>query len=619
MIKNLIKKNFFSYLLSFFIFSPFIFLIASSLIFLIHFIFNWLINISVFIFEYFFLFILLFFLIFKSKIINKNIFINLFLFFLFLFQFFIFYFSFYQATFPHHVHDASNHIFFIKRIQEKKTLKPSVVFDIPEIKHSEFYYQPKRKIEPWYPFGFHTGASFICQILHNECVKIPWMLAWFYASTIGVMTFFLTNEFFKKEIAILSSIFTTIFYLFPYMPFGWGGWAQVAGQVMIFFSLIFIIRYFKKFDFYNGFLAIISSVSLFYTHTTDFLTFLMVVTIFILLKLIFNSNKKIVMRKIKGIFKIFLFIIIFLMPVLIAVLPGFIINYFKISFPSIDHYLLEKRLLINLNYLPINIKNFYLFHLVWINKNEIGFLFFLIGFLFLIINKNYNKNGRFFIGLMLFFLPFTFLLRFSPLVGSLLSFFYPWNQFERIMYSFSLFYPTISAVGLYLLWKKIKSISFKIIFLFLFLFFYFRTILYTSYYISYLNDGLNPVTNNDLQMFKYLKSHNIFNNKLFFTDPFNTAGAWLNKISPVRVFFPMVSTDYINSNGWFFLSLFSNKNIDEKKICQEMINKKVDYVFIGERNIIGKGSLFDMKKVNRVNCIKLIKSYGESRLYQVKK
>lgn len=613
-------KDFFYYFLFFLTFFPFLLLIASGLIFLTHFVSGLPVNVFVFILEYFFWFLFLFFLLYRAEIIEKNIFINLFLLLIFSFQFFVFYLSFNNATFPHHVHDASNHVFFIKRIQQTKTLKPSLIFDIPEINQSQFYLQPAKKTEPWYPFGFHTGVLFICQLIRQECIKIPWIIAWFYASSVGIAIFFLTREFFKKEIAILSSIFTTIFYLFPYMPFGWGGWAQVAGQILIIFSLIFIIRYFRNFNRDNGFLAVISSVSLFYIHTTDFLTLLVIFFLFITSE-IFSFKYKKIKDLIKRRFKKIL-ITIFISSV--AILPGFITGYkTKISTPlsffEENYYLIEKPLFGRIDFLLNTIKNFYLYHLVWINKNEVSFLFFLIGFLLLIINKDLQKKGRFFIILVLFLSLFVFLLRFSPSVFNRLSFFFPWNQFERIMYSFSLFYPTISAIGLYSFWQKIKSISFKMIFIFIFSFFYFRTLFYTDYYINLLNKILNPVTKNDILMFEYIKSSPVFKKKLFFTDSLNSAGAWLNKISPVNVFFPMTSTDFISKDGWYFLSIFSDEKINPKKTCQRLINKKTDYIFISERVIVDKKSIFDLNKVNRLDCLKLIKKYGKSLLYQVNK
>ena len=592
------KKNYLIIFLQLILFSPVIYLISSSLIFLIGLTINNSFNPKIIFTEYLLFYLFFSYLIIKSKILENNFKVIITLYSIFFLQIFIFFISFKDSTFPHHAHDASNHIFMIKRIRELNSLDTKVLNINPV--EPEFLIKINKEIKPWYPLGFHTGAGFLCELFNKKnCVRLPWYLVWIYASCSTYLMYFFTKEFFKnKLIGLVSSFFLTIFYLFPYMPFGWGGFTQISGLVLLLTALIFYKRFFKSLSIYAGITAALISVSVFYVHTTDFLTLFLTTVILNLIDIFFilKNNFK------KGSFLLFFLILI----IGILILPGYLIGHtssaVKLEYPPDFKFGIN-----DLNFL-------FKYHLIDVNNNLITFVFFIIGLIVLIDKRKIKENLPLIIGFIFFSLLVVFL-RYWNFFQKITSYFYPWGQFERIMYTIFIFYLPIFSFGLWFFLGRINF--FKRFFLFLILIaFYLNSLFLTINHISYLNKVFNPVTKDDIKMFDYInKNKKIFENKIFFNNPFNDAGVWLYELTGVKTFFPTATSVILSEKGRQFLYTFYNKNPDE--ICQTLKENKVDYILKGSKNIPETDTFFDDNKLKRMKCLKINKRFGEAYLFEL--
>lgn len=595
-------KKIFIYLINIFLFSPLIFLISSSIVFFFGFNFDFSFNLINSILIYSISFIILYFIFFRSNLYEDDLKFLCLIFFIFLFQFLIFFYSFKNATFPHHAHDASNHAFMTKRIIELKRADTVVLkFEVPK---REFFIggertatEKEKKSKPWYPLGLHTGAAFLCDLFKKEnCLRTPWYLAWIYASMAPVIVYYLAKLFFDKKIGIISSLLTTIYYLFPYMPFGWGGFGMISGLMLMGFGLYLWNSFLRKENYYDLILASIVTVSIFYVHSSEVLTLFLLVLIGDLAS-IFDFLKKFDLKKIIFSSLSLIFITILIIP---AYKVGHQATVVKFEFPLDDIFNIE-----NINFL-------FKYHLIDVNNNLLILFLIIGGILFLFQRKLYFHP---IILQSIFFILLVIFLKYWSLFQNLMSYFYPWGQFERIFYTTYLLFPIISGVGFFWYLKKLSKIN-LLIFIFITIIFYLNSLYFTTSFIRKLNENLNPVTYDDIKIFDYInKNKKIFKNALFYNNPFNDAGAWLYEATNVRTFFPTASSAGISSKGKKFLYLFYERDVNY--ICNEFKKNEIDYLFKGAKNIPGTDTFFVEEKLKNMKCIDLLRKEGNAKIYRV--
>jgi hypothetical protein len=594
---NFLNKRLMNLFLNLIIFSPIVFLISSSIIFLLGIVFNIPFVLSLIFPLYLVFSSLVFYLLYVSKIFEEKLLRSVFLVFIFLFQFLVFSLSFRNSLFPHHAHDASNHAFMVKRILDTKRVNTEILkIDVP---YEEFF-KNIGEGTPYYPLGFHTGAAFLCDFFHKDhCLRMPWYLSWIYASTVPVLIYFWASLFFGYRVAIISTFFVTIFYLFPYMPFGWGGFAQISGLMLLLFSLIFWTKFFKTKKTINLILALIGSCATFYTHTTDFLTLgltVLITNLPALLSIVIKLDLAMIKK-----------LLIALVALFVLIYPAF----------NLGHQASQVKLEYPPDF-PFNLNDFnflYKYHLIDVNNNILTFAFFFIGF-FAMFRQEKSNFYPFFNGFVFFFLLVVFL-RYWSLFQKLTAYFYPWGMFERIMYTLFIFYPVIAGVGAEWFFKNLNRIG-KIILIFVSLILFLNSLYLTGKFIKYLNNQLNPVTVDDIVAFNYINSNkDKFKNKIFYNNPFNDAGAWLYEATGVKTYFPTASSAGLTNQGKKFLYIFYEKNPEE--ICLALKKYKTDYLFIGSKIIDGTDRFFLDEKIDNMKCITKIFEKGKTKIYQVVK
>ncbi|MCS7093312.1 MAG: hypothetical protein NZL96_02705 [Patescibacteria group bacterium] len=549
----------------------------------------------------------LFFLETRSSLFERKLFYGLLIFVIFFFQLYLFYSSFRTALFPHHAHDASNHAFFVKRIREtKKADTSSLLIEVPvkeffiggdeTKKDVEKKENDEKKIKPWYPLGLHTGAALICDLLKKEnCLRTPWYLAWVFASSSVVGVYFVGKLFFGDKVGLIASMITTTFYLFPYMPFGWGGFGMVAGLFLTSFGFFAWSAFLRQGKFGDLILATLITVAIFYVHTTEILTLFLLVLI---------GNFKPIVETLKTKQSVYLVLSCFV--ILGSIFPAYVVGHqvqsegVKIVSPADFHFNLE-----DLNFL---LK----YHLLDVNNNFFFIWLFFGGLIFFFEKK---KILHPILVLAIFFLMFVVFSRYWAWFQKLIAFFYPWGNFERIFYTTFLMFPLVASLGFFWFQQRLKNFG-RIIFFFLLLVLYLNTLFFTTKFISHLNQVLNPVTADDIRIFDYInKNKSKFKRAIFYNNPFNDAGAWLYETTGVITFFPTASSSGLSQEGKKFLYLFYEKKPEE--ICHKLKERKVDFLFVGSKTIPETDRFFDDGKIIQMKCLKIHKQDGKAKIYEV--
>lgn len=509
---------------------------------------------------------------------------------IFVFQLIIFAYAFRGMLAPHHNHDASDHVYIIQKIIKDRSNDP---------KTTNFTYQPS-----WYPLGFHSFVAGVCLAANNpKCVKLPWYLVTVFASFQTITVFLFAWKYFKNiSIAVASSFVSVFFFLFPYAPFGWGGWSQLCGQVLIYFN-IFLVRYYlmKEKPFFKDMLLLVLFITtLFYIHPTDFVTFVLLATI---INFDLFLSRRIWQKK------WFLYNILLVIICILCFLPGFeggkkvlLIDYGRFS---IDSFAVKKAIIFIYEYLVRG------------NRGLLIFFMFILGCLNYIVC--FIKKIPYVITLyvsFVFILILAVLLQYNVYFYKLVYPFYPWGTPERILYSVSLSVSVISGVGLVYFIGKFKNNIEKYCIVAILLIIGFGYIKKNIDILKEQNLLYSSVTESDIQMFDWIKNNNLSGKLL--TNPSNDSGAWINKFIDVDVYFPTSFTSDMTKDELQTLTLFVS-DLSEEEIYKRLIEKNIKYVYKGSKLISGGKDYLNLQYLLTNKYLSLEKKIGETYLFRVVK
>jgi hypothetical protein len=502
---------------------------------------------------------------------------------------------------PHHNHDASNHNYMIQNILRNENKLKEIPKDIGE----EFYYSYQHY---WYPLGFHYNAVFICLLTNDrQCILPPWKISWVFASLSVVVIYLLAKIYTKNEkVAFYSSLVLASFYPFPFMPFGWGGWTQATGLTILGLAL-FLLRSFLNQPTRLQLIALaLTSISLFYTHTTDFLSYL-ILALSLNIDFFFRKDfKEFFKSRVRP-------VLVYLGIVALFIFPGYLAGWQSPRFESPS----------DLVFFAPGALNFLTYHFFDYNHNTLLFFIFSLGIFLLLFSPTTIRKA--YEPLVFAFFVVCILaagLRYSYLFNhQIFGSFFPWGQPERIIYLSYLVIPIIAGFSYSQIIAILKKYQFALpIFALIVLVLYARVITYTFNYLRRLNISYASLTANDLQAFKYINKHlSEFKSGYFFIDPLNSGGAWLDELTEAKSYFPLI-TNTISENGWRFLKVFANTKghpTNPTKVCQILRHYDIRFVFVGDRFLPG-AEQFIPKKLDQYKCLEMKKRFQGATIYKVK-
>jgi len=510
-------------------------------------------------------------------------------------------FAFGSSQAPHHNHDASNHVLMIQDLLRNETKFAEIPLAIRQSFYLGFAFD-------WYPKGFHYNAAIICQLISDKaCYLTPWRLAWLYASLAVFVIYLLAKVYTQSEsVALFSALILTTFYLFPYMPFGWGGWAQIQGLTMLGFSL-FLLRHFLTGNSIWALWALtLSSISLFYTHTTDFLSFA-ILGIFLNLDLIAKREFWL------GIKRNYWKLLFYILVTGAFILPGYLKGASVPRFETAPD-------------LPFNFSaaiSFLSYHLFNYTGNTALYFAFVLGLLFLLaINRELQKHYLPFVLTFLFLSILVTGLRYFSLFNTqLFGGFYPWGQPERILYLHYLTVPIIAGFFYSEVFKRLKQFpAIVVLFTIILISLYGKIYSTTINQMQRLNTTYSTLTQSDLNAFQHINKHQKkYQAGYFFIDPYNSSGAWLDELTEAKSYFAFVSSILVTKTGNQFLNVFIRnyqKEITRARLCKTLKSYQIKFIFLGAKHIPNLQTYIP-EALQDYSCLKLDEEFGLTRIYEV--
>lgn len=179
--------------------------------------------------------------------------------------------SFSDFTLPAHVHDGSFHGLLTERIFETKSV-------LPDITNGSLYTPPLNgKI---YPFAIHAAASLIMQWTGLPAYKSVFYLVLLLVSMFPLVyynvVYLISND---KRVALVTAWFSLP--LLILRPFGWGGYAQWTGLVLLLLAVGIFIKAYQTRDRAGVLVTAILLAAVFYAHMAEILTFVLLLLPFL--------------------------------------------------------------------------------------------------------------------------------------------------------------------------------------------------------------------------------------------------------------------------------------------------------------------------------------------------
>lgn len=179
--------------------------------------------------------------------------------------------SFSTFTVPPHFHDGSFHGLLTERIFETKSV-------LPDITNGSLYTPPLNG--KMYPFAIHAAASLIMQWTGLPAYKSVFYLVLLLVSMFPLIfynvVYLISNN---DRISLVAAWFSLPLLIFR--PFGWGGYTQWAGLVLLLLAVGVFIKAYQTRDQAWVLITAILLVSVFYAHMAEILTFVLLLLPFL--------------------------------------------------------------------------------------------------------------------------------------------------------------------------------------------------------------------------------------------------------------------------------------------------------------------------------------------------
>jgi len=467
---------------------------------------------------------------------------------------------------PPHNDDASVHNRFISLIFNEKN-----VFQV-------FNYSI-------YPYGYHVTVALLMGIIPIPGYRLSLYVIILITSLFpAALFFFIKKTYNNNKIASFTAILSVGFFLFPFAPYGWGGYPLILGMFFVPFVVAISYLSIKEDDIKLAILSGILVTGTFFVHPSEIIPeciFLLVIIPFLLpLKTYFRSICK------------NLLVTIAISSALVAMILPHLFSLLQLG------HTLENTLGISISIQSAVNRSFIL--LFDLTHNYFLFVLFLIGLIYILYKRVYLEI------LVIQIIFFALYMDTSSL--QLLKSFYmltfPWSQYERLLYIQYFFILFISGIGFnyiitYLEQKKRFRLNKFTNFIFvggIVLCLSSGSIFMTTANIHTMSVNNVAVTQNDMIVMNWI-GNNIPSNETILNEYGNDGGVWISSVSNREVLLPIGAPAGPNFTDKLYLANHISEVPYNQKAAELLSQYNITYVYYGEKTLLGRERIFSLSSI----------------------
>ncbi len=484
---------------------------------------------------------------------------------------------------PPHNDDASTHNLYISRIFEKQTVLIN---------------------EHFYPYGFHSIVALMMYLIPLPGYKLSLYVIIALTAILPASLYFLIKTVYAdKKIAAFSSIASLGFYLFPYAPYGWGGWALLLGMVFVPFVVAISYKSLKENDRGLSVLSGLLVAGTFYVHTTELITSIIFLAVLIPLSVPIKNNIKSVLANI----------------FLIALIAGSLVAYAIVGiFKSIRIIHASENTLGAIVSMPDALYRLKVL-LFDLNESYLLFILFLIGVTYGVYKRKYIEFLFIQIIFIYLYIDTSSILFLKPFM----SITFPWSQYERLLYIQYYFIAIFSGIGLKVLWSALTKgvnthirlvISAVLISLILTIGYY-NPIIITKNNIHTVSDLYAPVTQDDINAMYWIKE-NTPKNIVILNDLGNDGGVWIPSVSNREILMPNGASAFEDFADRLYLLEHIYEVPQNEKAVSLMKRYNIQYIFYGSKVVAGRVHMLSLPMLLSNNYFNLRYNSGSTYIFE---